>query len=305
MNKKILIGTSSFAAINAAPMERLRREGFVVVNNPYGRKLTKEELIDLLPGVTGLIAGLETVDRSVMQQSNLRVISRCGVGMSNVDLNAARDLGIKVRYTPDAPTGAVAELTLGAMLSLVRMIPHMDQELHKGRWTKKIGIQLAGKTVAIIGFGRIGRMVASLLKPFDVRIIVVDPFFDESDSDFATCSLNEALSQADIISLHNSGDECMLGNRELELVKPGVFLLNSARGALIDEKALIVALKDGRVAGAWLDTFADEPYYGELTEYPQVILTPHVGSYTRECRLKMEMEAVENIIEVLKAAGCE
>ena len=123
MSQKVLITTSSFASNNKRPLEELYQAGFKVLNNPYGRKVTKDELLNLLPGVTGLIAGLETLDKEVMQQSSLKVISRCGSGLSNVDLKAAKDLDIKVCNTPDAPTSAVAELTLGAMLSLIRMVP--------------------------------------------------------------------------------------------------------------------------------------------------------------------------------------
>lgn len=300
MNKKILIGPSSFAAMDSTPMEKLTKVGFKVVNNPFGRKLTKHELLELLPGVLGLIAGLETLDKEVMQKSDLKVISRCGAGLTNIDLKSAKDMGIKVCFTPDAPTVAVAELTVGAMLSLLRMIPLMDKELHEGRWTKKIGMQLEGKTVAIIGFGRIGRKVASLLGNFKVRILAVDPYLQGNIDDVPIVPLEQVLPQADIITLHCSSEACILGGKELIHVKPGAFLLNAARGGLVDEQALISALEENKIAGAWLDSFEKEPYTGPLTSYPQVILTPHVGSYSQECRIQMEMEAVENLINALK-----
>ena len=217
--------------------------------------------------------------------------------MSNVDLKAAKELGIKVCSTPEAPVQAVAELTLGAMLNLLRMIPQMDKDLHEGKWIKRTGSQLEEKTVAIIGFGRIGRCVAKLLSPFKVRIVVVDPFLKEVPDNITSVPLEDALASADIIAIHSSGKDCVMGAREFAMIKKGAFLLNAARGDLIDEKTLITALKDGSVAGAWLDTFNQEPYNGPLREYPQVILTPHVGSYTKECRSRMEMEAVENLIQ--------
>lgn len=300
MNKKILIGPSSFAAMDSIPMEKLTKVGFKVVNNPFGRKLTKHELLKLLPGVLGLIAGLETLDREVMQKSDLKVISRCGAGLTNIDLKSAKEMGIKVCFTPDAPTVAVAELTVGAMLSLLRMIPLMDKELHEGRWTKKIGMQIEGKTVAIIGFGRIGRKVASLLATFKIRILAVDPYLQGKIDDVPIVPLEQVLPQADIITLHCSSEGCILGGKELSHVKPGTFLLNAARGGLVDEQALISALEENKIAGAWLDTFEKEPYTGPLTRYPQVILTPHVGSYSQECRRQMEMEAVENLINAFK-----
>ena len=298
---KIIIGPSSFAELDKTPLELLLSAGYVVVDNPYKRKLTKEEIVELLKeDVIGLIAGLEPLGREVLQKSNLKVISRVGSGLSNVDMKAAKELDIEVLNTPYGPTTAVAELTIGAMLSLIRMISLMDKNLHNGKWTKKIGTQLEGKTVVIVGYGRIGRKVASLLSPFNVNLLVVDPFIQEPIDDISVVPLEEALPKAEIITLHSSGEDCILGEKEFQLIKPGAFVLNAARGSLIDEAALIHALEDGRMRGAWLDTFSQEPYAGRLTRYPQVVLTPHVGSYTRECRKGMEMEAVQNLIDVLK-----
>lgn len=297
---KVLIGTSSFAALDKTPMERLISSGFEVIDNPYKRKLTKEELLDLLStDVIGLLAGLEPLDREVLEKSNLRVISRVGSGLSNVDLGAAKVFGIKVCYTPYGPTTAVAELTIGAMLSLIRMIPQMNRDLHQGQWKKRIGFQLEGKTVVIIGFGRIGRKVADLLKSFRVNIFVVDPFSENDNKDYPVILLEEALPRADIISIHSSGENCLLGDKEFSLMKKGVYLLNAARGQLISESSLIKALDDSKVAGAWLDGFENEPYKGPLSKYKQVILTPHVGSYTFECRKQMETQAVDNLLNIL------
>ncbi|MGO9138864.1 MAG: phosphoglycerate dehydrogenase [Syntrophales bacterium] len=299
---KILIGPSSFAEMDYTPMERLKASGYAVVENPFCRKLTKEELLDLLgDDVVGIIAGLETLDREVLEISKIQVISRVGAGLSNVDMEAARDLGIRVFNTPDAPTNAVAELTIGAMLSLLRMIPQMDQTLHDGQWQKKIGVQLQGKTVVIVGFGRIGRRVAELLSPFGVIILTVDPYVDEGAcAGYRKVSLQSALPEADIVTLHCSGQGCIIAENEFALMKKGSYLLNVARGGVISEKALIKALESGTLVGAWLDTFEEEPYKGPLRAYRNVILTPHVGSYTAECRLQMENEAVDNLLNYLK-----
>jgi len=301
MTGKILIAPSTFGVVDNAPMERLQQAGAHVIRNPFKRKLTKEELYALLPGVIGLIAGLEPLTRDVLERSQLKVISRCGVGLSNVDLQAAADLGIAVRSTPDAPTTAVAELTVGAMLNLLRMVGWMDRDLHDGAWNKKIGVQLEGKTVAIIGFGRIGAKVASLLAPFNAKIIAVDPFRTDCGA-VPVLPLHEALRQADIVTVHCSGEACILGEKEFTLLKPGAFVLNGARGGVVDEEALMKSLDEGRVAGAWLDSFEKEPYRGPLSKYPQVILTPHVGSYTQECRTRMELEAVDNLLAALRSA---
>jgi len=304
MSARILIGPSTFGALDPAPLNTLKLAGFEVINNPFGRKLIKCELLDLIQGVTGLVAGLELLDREVLEKSNLKVISRCGSGMSNVDLEAAKDLGIEVFSTPHGPTSAVAELTLGALLALLRMIPVMDRDLHKGQWSKRIGRQLEGKTVAIVGFGRIGRRFAELLAPFSVRLLVVDPGLAGTSVDFPVLSLQEALPQADIISLHASGEKMILGPNEFKLVKQGAFLLNAARGAQIDEVALAKALEEGKIQGAWIDSFQQEPYSGPLTQFEQVILTPHIGSYSIECRRSMEMESVDNLLKgVTKIKG--
>lgn len=297
--KRVLIAPSSFAELDPEPMDKLLEHGFEVVNNPFHRKLTSSELKDLLQGAIGLIAGQETIDREIMKESGLKVISRCGVEMSNIDLQAAKELGIIVKNTPDAPTIAVAELTIGVMIALLRMIPAMNQDLHNGKWSKKIGVQLSGKTIAIIGFGRIGRYVGRLLRPFNVKLIAVDPALQGIIEQTPVVSLQEALPQADIITLHLSGTSQVLGRHEFSMMKEGVFILNASRGGVIDEDSLLEAIKEGKVAGAWMDAFTQEPYRGPLADFPQVILTPHVGSYSRECRQRMEIEAVDNLISAL------
>lgn len=298
---KILLGPSSFAELDKTPLRTLELAGYEMTENPFKRKLTKKEITDLLSeNITGLIAGLEPLDREVLKKSTLKVISRVGSGLSNIDLDAAKEFGIKVCYTPYGPTRAVAELTIGTMLSLIRMVPLMDRNLHDTKWNKKIGMQLEGKTVAIIGFGRIGKCVAKLLYPFNTKIIVVDPFANEGEINFPVFPLNEAISQADIITNHSSGDQCLIGPDEFSIMKEGVYILNPARGGLVSETALIKALDENIVAGAWLDTFEIEPYDGPLTNYEQVILTPHVGSYTFDCRRQMEFEAVQNLLKALE-----
>ncbi len=298
MNNRILTGTSTFASYDETPLKRLTDNGCEVVLNPYKRKLNKQEILELLPNVTGLIAGLEPLDEEVLRSSQLKVISRVGSGISNVDLEAARDLGIQVYCTPDAPTNAVAELTIAGMLSCLRQIPQMDHDLHQGHWNRQNGYQLEGKNVLIIGYGRIGRRVAELLQPFNVQILVCDPFLEDTSTQNFT--LEDALPQADIITFHCSGEECLLDADKFRLLKDGAIICNSARGSLVSEAALIDALGSGRVRSCWLDTFEQEPYGGKLTTIPQAILTPHVGSFTRECRIKMELQAVENLLKGLK-----
>lgn len=297
MKPRVLIGPSTFGAADPTPIERLRQAGVEVVANPYGRRLSKDELLALLPGAAGLIAGLEPLSRDVLERSDLKVISRCGAGLSNVDLEAAATLGIAVRHTPDIPTAAVAEVTVGAMIALMRQLPAMDRDLHAGKWEKRIGRQLEGKTVLIVGYGRIGQKVAALLRPFNVRLLAVDVEPSGPWDGVEQVDVPRALPQADVITLHASGEAEVLGAQEFALMKPGVFLLNAGRGELVNESALCRALDRGIVAGAWLDTFVQEPYAGPLTRYPQVLLTPHIGSASAECRARMELAAVENLLE--------
>ena len=303
---RVLIATSTFGQADATPLEMLRDAGIDAFTNPYGRKLSRSEVTQLLAeDVVGLIAGLESLDREILTASHLKVISRVGAGMSNVDQEAAGELGILVYSTPDAPTNAVAELTVGALLSLLRDIPAMDRSVHGGGWEKRLGMEVQGRTVAIVGFGRIGRRLAELLTPFGATIVAVDPRFDETAAGYPILPLDEALRRADVVSVHVSGDECILDTRALSLMRDGGLVLNASRGGVIDEQALIGALEKGRIAGAWIDTFDEEPYTGPLRAYPQVLLTPHVGSFTAESRIQMEREAVENLINGLAQASPE
>jgi len=298
----VLIGTSSFGRQDTAPIELLQDHGLEVVLNPYGRKLTCEELIELLPGVDGLLAGLENIDRKVLEASTLKVVSRCGSGISNVDIDACREMGIVFKYTPFGPTQAVAELTVAMVIALLRDVWAMHASLRAGNWDKRVGFQLKGKTVAIIGFGRIGRRTASLLASFNVNLIAIDPFLKKEKENVTVMELHDALPVSDFIIVHASGDEEIIGAEEFALMKDGAFLCNAARGQNVDETALVDALHSGKVAGAWLDSFSTEPYKGPLCDHPKILLTPHVGSYTAEGRFEMEMEAAQNLIDGLSEA---
>jgi len=298
---KILLGPSSFAAQDKAPLKLLLDAGLEIIDNPFKRKLTKTETIDLLKNdIQGLIAGLETLDKEVIDKSNLKVISRCGSGMSNVDQEAAKQKGIQVFSTPDGPTNAVAELTIGALLSLLRHLGPANNDLHAKKWTKLIGGEIRGKILALIGFGRIGRRVATLAQAFGAKIIVVDPAYQGDFSQAEHKSLEEALAIADIISLHSSGTNLILGPKELAQTKKGCILLNAARGELVDEQAICELIDAKHIAAVWMDTFTQEPYQGPLCGKKEALLTPHIGSYTAECRLSMEMECARNLLKGLK-----
>lgn len=299
---RILTGPTTYGEFDSAPLERLTAAGYEVRCNPVGKKMSEEELIQALEGVVGIIAGLEPITRRVLDQSRLKVVSRSGVGLDNVDLEAAKQLGIRVFNTPDAPTTAVAELVIGGMVTLLRRVSEMDRQMHQGVWKKLSGPELAGKTVTLAGLGRIGLKVASYLRAFGVRLLGVDPARAGEVDGIPVVSLDEALPQTDIVSLHASGGSEILGRAQFLQLKHGTYVINTGRGGLINEAALCAALDQNTVAGAWLDTFSTEPYDGPLRHYPQVLLTPHIGYSSAESRRRMEMEAAENLLRGLAGA---
>ncbi len=301
MKPKVLIGPSSFGEPDDAPLALLQAAGLEIVSNPWKRRYTKAEILSLLPGIRGLIAGLEPLDAEVLRQApELKVISRCGAGMSNVDQAEAERLGIAVLNTPDGPTDSVAEMTVGALLAGLRHLPQANAAVHAGRWDKPMGRLLAAQTVVVVGCGRIGQKVIALLQGFGCRILGVDPI--AVPEGIERLSLEQALPLADVLTLHLSGEECVLNREAFARMKRGVFLCNAARGGNVDEAALVDALRNGTVAGAWLDALSHEPYQGPLQSFEQVILTPHSASYTQEGRLRMELECARNLLKGLGAS---
>jgi len=299
----VQITTSTFAVGNDALLDRIREAGLEVRLNPYGRRLTREEALQVFDeDVVGVLAGLEPLDREVLARSSLKVISRVGSGMSNVDQDAAREFGIAVANTPTGPTTAVAELTMAALLSLLREVPAMDRALHGGVWDKRTGGELEGRSVVIVGLGHIGLRVAELCRAFGAQVVGVDPYASDTPAWLPVRALDEALPEAQVVSVHASGHACLLGAAELASMPPGGLVLHAARGGVVDEEALAAALEAGHLAGVWLDVFNHEPYHGPLAGQARVLLTPHVGSYTRESRLKMEVQAVDNLLAALEEA---
>jgi D-3-phosphoglycerate dehydrogenase len=301
---KVFISTTSFGEYDASPLKFLEDAGIGVQLNPHKRKLTPEECLRLYKDIDGLIAGTETLTAEVLKSArNLRVISRCGVGMDNIDLEVAKHRGIKVFNTSDSPTVAVAELTVGLMLALLRHVPLGDRDIRAGKWQKRMGNLLQGKNVGIIGFGRVGQKVAELVVSLGAQVVYCDPAVNRAD--YSRMSLDELLSQADIVSLHLSGgvnNAPLLGDRELRSMKQGSWLINCARGGMVDEETLSQVLQEGWLSGAAVDVFEQEPYTGPLAKLDNVILTPHIGSYAVESRVDMEVQAVKNLIEGLKNA---
>jgi len=289
--------------MDSKPLDILNNLGANIILNPYQRKLTASEIKNLLikHDVIGLIAGVEPLTQDVLNTSTLKVISRCGTGLSNIDIQAAEEKSIQIFNTPDAPTQAVAELTIGALLSLLRMIPQMDNDLRNDIWKKRFGSLLFDKTVGIIGFGKIGKRVSELLRSFNVNILTYDYAELKTPNDILQVTMDELLTKSDIITLHASGNNCLLGTDEFRKIKKDCYILNAARGSLLDENCLIKALQEEQIKGAWIDTFHQEPYNGPLKNFQQVILTPHIGSYAREARIQMEVEASTNLVNFFKS----
>lgn len=308
---RVALSVSSFGAAGPEPLEALRSAGVEIVENPHGRKLKEDEVAELVRDVDGVIAGTEPLTAAVLEQAGrLRVISRVGVGIDNVDLAAAERLDIAVCNTPDAVTDAAAELALGGILSVLRHLHEMDAEMRAGRWTRKMGSLLRGKTVGIVGIGRIGRRVATLLAPFEPRLLAHDvaPADDwAAGHGVELVALDELLAESDVVTLHVSGagesGGPLIGADELAMMKPSAVLVNAARGGLVDEDGLCEALTSGGLAGAHIDVYGQEPYEGPLCEVPNVLLTPHAGSFAEEARALMEQEAVSNLLERLRGAG--
>ena len=301
--KKITITTTSFGNYDGSLLGGCQEKGLEVVLNPHGRKVKSEELIDLAKDSIGLIAGTEDITKELLLKlPDLRVISRCGVGTDNIDLEAAKNLDIKIFNTPGAPTLAVAELTVGLILNLLRKVSLMHRELRNSQWHKRMGNLLYGKKVGLKGFGRVGKKVAELLKPFGCEIAYSDPFVEDELSGLRRLCLEDLLAWVDILTIHVSVSERLIGEREFQLMKKGAWLVNTSRGGVVDEHVLYDYLKNGYLSGAALDVLEDEPYSGPLKELDNIIITPHIGSYAKESRLEMERQAVENLLEGLEIA---
>jgi len=299
---RVFISTSSFGVYDSQPLCLLRKRRIAFCLNPHGRKLTKKEIVGFLGSgkYDGLIAGTEPLTAEVLKNARgLKVISRVGIGLDNVDLKAAKQLKIKVFNTPDVLTDSVAELTLGLLLSSLRRIALMDRKIRLGIWNKEMGLLLRDKRVGIIGFGRIGKRVSELASAFGAEIV----FYDIRKVKAAIgrrVPLNTLFKSCDIISIHAATKGPIVAAKEIRLMKRGAVLVNTSRGSVIDEAALIRGLNTGKIGFAGLDVFDSEPYYGALVNCDNTVLTAHAGSYAKEARSRMELEAAENLLRGLK-----
>jgi len=276
------------------------------MENPFGRRLHREEMADLLKQAEAVLAGVEPYDAQLLARlPKLRCISRCGTGTDSVDLDAARQQGVVVLTTPDEVVEPVAQLTLGMILALARQFPQHVRNFESGKWSKQTGFLLSEWTIGFIGFGRIGQAVERLLRPLGSKILVCDPGVSSGNllSGIEQVALGDLLARSDLVSLHASRrpeDGPILGRTEIRRMKTGSFLVNTARGTLVDETALVEALSSGHLGGAALDVYEKEPYQGPLGKMPQVLCTPHVATLTRASRAAMELRCARNVVEFFR-----
>jgi D-3-phosphoglycerate dehydrogenase len=303
MAYSILTTTSSFGKVDPKPLQLLKEAGFEVTLNPFGRTLTIEESMSILEGYDGLIAGTEKLNAQVLASAkHLKYLCRLGAGMDNVDFEAAEKQSIKVENTPSAHVDGVAELTLGGILSSLRGMAAAHSNLIRGDWQKPMGTLLRGKTVGIIGLGKIGKRMVALLKPFEVKILAYDPFQDAAfakANDISFVDLTTIAAQSDIITMHipfTKEAKHLIDQSFMSKCKKSVLIVNASRGGLINEVDLLEFLSSNPSASAYLDTFEQEPYTGPLCALSNCMLTPHIGSYASEVRINMEMEAARNVI---------
>jgi D-3-phosphoglycerate dehydrogenase len=305
---RVLVGSRSFGKASPEHVARLEAEGCDVIPNTTGRGYAAAELMEALRGVDAIITGTDELTGEVIRSADrLRTIAKHGVGLDGIDLDAARERGIVVSATPGAIHDAVADHTLGLLLAVARRIVPAHESTGQGEWGNFVGVELRDRTLGLVGLGRIGKGVCVRAQAFGMRVVAHDPFPDDA---FAAAHgvrflpLQELLGIADVVSLHAAGggaDGPIIGRAELGRMKPTAFLINTARGGLVDEAALAAALREGGLAGAGLDVFAAEPPHGSpLIGLPTVVHTPHIAGQTEEGLVRMGEMTVENCLRALR-----
>lgn len=307
MSPRVLVTATSFGKVSDRAKRMLEEAGCELVYNPYGRPFTEAELMEAVRGIDGIIAGVDPFSEAVLARADrLRVIARRGVGIDGIDLAAATARGIAVTNTPGANSTAVADLVLAVMLAISRSLVPAVTALQEGRWFRPLGREMGGRTLGLLGLGRIGREVARRARGFGMRILAHDPNWPEKEAaelGVERASQAEVLAQADYVSLHlplTPETEGLIGEAELRSMRPTAYLINTARGELVREEALVRALQEGWIAGAAIDVFRREPPFGSpLLNLPNVLPTPHLASQTEEAVEAMDMGAAENLLAVL------
>jgi len=311
--KKVLITTVPFGDKNRVPLEMLEEAGIEYLINPLGKKLHEEELASMISDFDVIIAGTEQITDDVMKNGkNLKLISRVGIGLDSVDLLAAERRGIKVSYTPDAPAPAVAELTVGMMLTMLRSVHVSNLQMHNGYWNRYFGRRIPEVTIGVIGLGRIGTRVLNRLRSFGTPKLLLNDILPNSEIDrqfkAEWVTKEEIYKKADVITFHlplTKQTKNMVRKEHLKMMKPDAILINTARGGIINEDDLYDVMKEGHLSGASIDVFVQEPYSGKLREIERCILTAHMGSMSVDCRTRMEREATEEAVRFLTGKPLE
>jgi D-3-phosphoglycerate dehydrogenase len=306
MSKRVLVTPRSLteAGLDAIPeLEPLRQHGYELVSGPHGALPSEQQLLDLVPGVVGWLAGVERItDRVLRAAGDLRVISRNGTGTDSVDLTAAANAGVRVERAAGANAQGVAELALALTLASLREIPWSAAALQDGRWERKLGIELAECTVGVAGLGAIGCRAARMFEMLGARVLAFDPFIEAAE--FELVGLDELIDRSDVVTLHcpapADGRPVMDAGR-LAHFRNGAILVNTARSALVDDDAVLAALQEGRLSTYAVDAFDTEPPRPTaLLGHPRVIATPHLGGYTSASVHRATAQAVENLLAALE-----
>jgi len=300
---KLFVSTHPFSSTSKVPMQLIEENNIKLSTNEYGRKITTKELAEDIKDAEVLVAGTEKITEEVFRNApNLKLISRVGIGLDGIDFDLCKKYGVKVAYTPDAPTMAVAELCVGMILDLARKITETNINIKNGIWHRHMGTLLYGKTVGIFGMGRIGKSLIHLLQPFNVKFLVHDIAPDLAygrlyNVEFVT--KNKLLESSDVVSINlplKDDTKDYISKYELDLMKESAILINSARGGIVNESDLYTALKNKIIAAAAIDVFEEEPYKGNLIELDNCLLTCHMGASTIDSRTDMEVQAIEEAI---------
>jgi D-3-phosphoglycerate dehydrogenase len=305
---RVLIGSRSFGQAFPEHLEELEKGGCEVIPNTVGRAYKAEELLKLLPGKDAIITGTDELTAEVINNADrLKTIAKHGVGLETIDLEAARARGIVVSATPGAIHESVADLTMALMLALARSIVPAHLSTRAGGWKPFFGMELRDKVLGIVGLGRIGKAVCDRARAFGMAVLAHDPFPDmefAADRGVKYVPLDALLANSDVVTLHAPADEAaspLIGPSELASMKKSAYIINTARGALVDEDALVSALREKRIAGAGLDAYVNEPPAGSpLLELENVVLTPHQGGRTIDGQRRMGELTIENCLRALR-----
>jgi phosphoglycerate dehydrogenase-like enzyme len=294
---RVAVTPRSLRQTPGAHLDRLHAE--VDVRFPdLDRPLDEDEMVELVRDCAGLIVGVDPVTPRVLEAGPLRVVVKYGSGMDNIDVEAARSRGVQVSSTPGTNARSVAELAIALLLTLARNVALHDRGVRAGSWRRLTGVELAGKQLGIVGYGAIGREVARIARGLDMNVVAHDPLVEEADVDLVP--LDELYAASDAVSLHlplTDETRGFVGDRELAAMKSTAFLINTARGGLVDESALADALRSGRLAGAGLDGFEMEPLGDSpLRQLDNVVLSPHAGASTYDAVLRTAAQAVDQLL---------